>query len=306
MSLRSHVLIVGCGYVGRRLALRLQDLYQVTATTRSAERAAALKSEGIDAAVLDLDRLHISSQIPERLDQAAIVYLAPPPGSGESDLRLDRFFQIASVPPQAFVYISTTGVYGHTQGMLVDESTPVRPMTDRARRRVSAEEMVRVWCTERHVRRVVLRVPGIYGPGRLPLERLRKAEPTLCDEDARVTNRIHVDDLVAACIAAIRNPEARGVYNVTDGTAYTSTQFLDRVAAIAQLPSAPRVTMDEAQLTFSPARLSFLNESRRVSNERMLINLGVRLRYAHMDEGIRQALEEEGSQARGSRRQSEE
>jgi nucleoside-diphosphate-sugar epimerase len=293
----SHVLIVGCGYVGRRLAHRLQSDYRVNATTRSAERAVELKRDGIHATVLDLDRLHISSPLPERLDQAAIVYLAPPPASGESDLRLDRFFQIATVPPQAFVYISTTGVYGDTKGQLVDESTPVRPATDRARRRVSAEEMVRVWCTERHVRRIVLRVPGIYGPGRLPLERLRNAEPTLRDEDAGVTNRIHVDDLVAACIAAIKNREARGVYNVTDGTAHTSTQFLDRVAALAQLPPAPRVSMDEAQLTFSPERLSFLNESRRISNERMLINLGVRLRYPQMDEGIRQALEEERQQA---------
>jgi len=300
-----HVLIVGCGYVGRRLARQLQGDYQVTATTRSAERAAALKRDGIDATVLDLDRLRTSSQIPERLDQAAICYLAPPPGSGESDLRLDRFFQIATVPPQTFVYISTTGVYGDTKGALVDESAPVQPMTDRARRRVSAEEMVRVWCTERHVRRVVLRVPGIYGPGRLPLERLRKAEPTLRDQDAGVTNRIHVDDLVAACVAAIRNPEARGVYNVTDGTSHTSTQFLDRVAALAQLPLAPRVSMDEAQLTFSPERLSFLNESRRISNERMLVNLGVRLRYAQLDEGIRQALDEEGRRTTDDRPQSQ-
>jgi nucleoside-diphosphate-sugar epimerase len=300
MNERAHVLIVGCGYVGRRLAHALQTEYQVTATTRSAERAAALKGAGIEASILDLDRVRSSSQIPERLDQAAIFYLAPPPGSGESDLRLDRFFQIATVPPQTFVYLSTTGVYGDTKGALVDESTPVRPITDRARRRVSAEEMVRVWCTERHVRRVVLRVPGIYGPGRLPLERLRKAEPTLREEDAGVTNRIHVDDLVAACVAAVRNPEARGVYNVTDGTAHSSTQFLDRVAAIAHLPAPPRVSMDEAQLTFSPERLSFLNESRRISNDRMLVNLGVRLRYAQMDEGIRQAVEEEGKLATGN------
>ena len=296
MTERSHVSIVGCGYVGRRLALRLKEDYDVTATVRSAQKVAQLKSEGINAVTLDLDRLRTSARVPERLDQAAIFYLAPPPRTGESDLRLDRFFQIAAVPPQTFIYVSTTGVYGDTRGALIDESAPVRPITDRAHRRVSAEEMVRVWCTERHVRRVVLRVPGIYGPGRLPLERLRQGEPAVREEEAGITNRIHVDDLVTACVTALANREARGVYNVTDGNSYSSTQFLDRVATLANLPPPPRVSMDEAQLTFSPERLSFLNESRLVSNERMLINLGVQLQYGNVDDGIRQSLAEEAGQ----------
>ena len=295
MSERSHISIVGCGYVGRRLALRLLAAYDVTATVRSPRKVSELQRLGIPAVTLDLDRLRTSARVPERLAQAAIFYLAPPPRSGESDLRLDRFFQIVSVPPQTFVYVSTTGVYGDTKGARIDESTPVRPMTDRAHRRVSAEEMVRVWCTERHVRRVVLRVPGIYGPGRLPLDRLRQGEPAIRDAEAGITNRIHVDDLVAACLAALTNTEARGVYNVTDGNSYSSTQFLDRVAALANLPQPPRVSMDEAQLTFSPERLSFLNESRQVSNERMLRNLGVQLQYADLDAGIRQSLAEEAS-----------
>lgn len=292
MTERSHVLIVGCGYLGKRLAAHLAADYDVTATVRSAERATVLGRAGITAVTLDLDRVRSNARLPERLDQAAIFYLAPPPRSGESDLRLDRFLQIAAVPPRTFVYISTTGVYGDTQGKRVDESTPVRPLTDRAHRRVSAEEMTRVWCSERHVRRVVLRVPGIYGPGRLPLERLRKGEPTVRDAEAGVASRIHVDDLVAACIAALSNQEARGVYNVTDGNSYTTTQFLDRVAAMANLPQAPRVSMDEAQLTFSAERLSFLNECRQIGNERLLKNLGVRLRYSDVNEGIKASLEE--------------
>jgi nucleoside-diphosphate-sugar epimerase len=194
------------------------------------------------------------------------------------------------VPPKAFVYISTTGVYGDTEGGFVDESTPVQPRTERARRRVSAEEMTRVWCTERRVRRVVLRVPGIYGPGRLPLDRLKQREPVVCPEDAGITNRIHVDDLVTACELAVVNKEARGVYNVTDGNSISSTAFFDAVANIAGLPCPPRVSMEEAQLTFSPERLSFLNESRRVGNERMLKHLGVTLRYADIEAGIRASL----------------
>jgi len=287
-----HVLIVGCGYVGTRLARRLRERFDVSAIVRSPEKARALEQEGIDAIALDLDKARLGAHVPERLEQAAIFYLAPPPQQGESDLRLDRFLQLASVPPASFIYMSTTGVYGDTKGALVDESSPVAPATDRARRRVSAEEMTRVWCTERRVRRVVLRVPGIYGPGRLPLERLRMREPVVQPDEAGISNRIHVDDLVEACMAAATNPEARGVYNVTDGNAVSATEFLDRVAALAHLSAPPRVSMDEAQLTFSAERLSFINESRRISNERMLRHLGVVLRYADMEAGIRQSLEE--------------
>jgi nucleoside-diphosphate-sugar epimerase len=287
---RPHILIAGCGYVGQRLAARLLERFEIAALVRSNSKAATLERQGLKTLVIDLDRVRAGASLPQRLDQEAIVYLAPPPPSGESDLRLDRFLQLAIVPPKAFIYMSTTGVYGDAGGELVDESTPVMPLTDRARRRVSAEEMTRVWCHERRVRRVVLRVPGIYGPDRLPLQRLRQSEPVVRPEDAGISNRIHVDDLVTACEAAIDNKEARGVYNVTDGNAISSPAFMDMVADIAGLPRPPRVPMEEAQLTFSPERLSFLNESRRVSNERMLKHLGVKLRYADLAAGIRASL----------------
>jgi nucleoside-diphosphate-sugar epimerase len=285
-----HVLIAGCGYVGQRLALRLQPQYDVTGLVRSAQRVAELEQLGIRALAIDLDRVRAGVTIPERLDQEAIVYLTPPPVLGESDLRLDRFLQLATVPPLTFAYVSTTGVYGDTAGGIVDESSAVQPRTDRARRRVSAEEMTRVWCNERRVRRVVLRVPGIYGPERLPLERLRHFEPVVREREAGINNRIHVDDLVEACACAITNPEARGVYNVTDGRPLSSTAFINLVAKVAGLPAPPQVSMEEAQLTFSPERLSFLNESRRVSNERMLKHLGVVLKYADVEAGIRASL----------------
>ena len=291
MTERPHILIVGCGYVGSRLAHRLREAFDVAAIVRSAEKARALERQGIQAVALDLDRVRLGAHVPERLNQLATFYLAPPPSQGESDLRLDRFLQLAAVPPASFIYMSTTGVYGDTKGALVDESSPVAPLTERARRRVSAEEMTRVWCTERRVRRVILRVPGIYGPGRLPLDRLRAREPAVQPDEAGISNRIHVDDLVEACVTAALNPEARGVYNITDGNSVSSTEFLERVARLANLPPPPLVSMDEAQLTFTPERLSFINESRRVSNERMLKHMGVRLRYADMDEGIKQSIE---------------
>src|SRR5688572_11957322 len=142
-SERPHLLIAGCGYVGRRLAHALASRYDVTALVRTQSSAAESIRSGIRTVVLDLDRIRSSASLPERLDQEAIIYLIPPPSFGESDLRLDRFLQLANVPPKTFVYVSTTGVYGDSEGALVDESTPVNPRTDRARRRVTAEEMTR-------------------------------------------------------------------------------------------------------------------------------------------------------------------
>lgn len=289
-SPRAHILIVGCGYVGRRLYERLAPQFDVTALVRTAHSASMLAAEGLRAVALDLDRIRTGASIPERLEQESIVYLVPPPAFGESDLRLDRFLQLATVPPKSFIYVSTTAVYGDTGGAPVDESTPVNPRTDRARRRVTAEEMTRVWCTERRVRRVVLRAPGIYGPGRLPLERMRKGEAIVREDEAGISNRIHVDDLVSACVAGVTNPEARGVYNISDGAAISSSTFLLKVAELAGIPPPPQVSMVEAQLTFTPDRLSFLSESRRVVNERMRKHLGVRLKYDDYVEGIRDSL----------------
>jgi nucleoside-diphosphate-sugar epimerase len=290
---RPHILIAGCGYVGQRLAALLRQQYDVSAVVRTPDRVAELGRLGIPAVAIDLDRVRANTTIPERLEQEAIVYLTPPPSSGESDLRLDRFLQLATVPPRAFLYMSTTGVYGDVPTGSVDEGSAVSPRTDRARRRVSAEEMTRVWCNERRVRRVVLRVPGIYGPQRLPLDRLRRCEPVVSEAEAGIANRIHVDDLVQACILAVTNADARGVYNVSDGTSISSTAFMNAVARLAGLPLPPQVSMVEAQLTFTPERLSFVNESRRVSNERMLKHLGVKLKYADIDAGIRASLAQE-------------
>lgn len=289
-------LIVGCGYVGKHLAKALQPAHRVTGTVRSDASRQTLQALNIQSVVLDLDKPHSHESLPRELtEHAALFYLAPPPPQGLSDTRLDRFLPMVQFMPDVFVYISTTGVYGDADGGQVDETTKVNPQTQRAERRVSAEDMTRVWCTENQVRRVVLRVPGIYGPDRLPLERLRKGEPVIALSEAGITNRIHVDDLVGACLAAERNTEARGVYNVTDGNSMSGTEFTLHVATLANLPEPPQISMDEARLVLSAERMSFLDESRRVSNRRMLHELGVKLKYADIDDGIRASLPENQS-----------
>jgi nucleoside-diphosphate-sugar epimerase len=284
-------LIIGCGYTGTRLAQNLRASHAVLAVVRSLVSRSKLQAQDIATLAIDLDTTTDHWPLAaSQVDNAWLFYLAPPPGAGLSDSRLDRFLRQIKGRPSVFVYMSTTGVYGNTSGAQVDESTPVNPQTDRAQRRMSAEHMTRVWCNENQVRRVVLRVPGIYGPNRIPLVRLQRGEPFIRLSEAGVTNRIHVDDLVTTCIAAASDNEARGVYNVTDGNSMSSTEFMRRVATLANMPAPIELSLEEARLTLSAERMSFLDESRRVSNRRMLAELRVRLQYADVDTGILASL----------------
>ena len=291
-------LVVGCGYVGRRLVAGLPAHWRAVALVRSAVSAAGLRARGIEAIAADLDAADPLPDASAVADDGALVYLAPPPHAGTTDPRLARVLAaLGDARPAALVYMSTTGVYGDAGGGSVDESSPVAPAADRARRRVAAEQMARLWCETHGVRTVVLRVPGIYGPGRLPLERLQSGEPALAPEDSGPGNRIHVDDLVAACMAALERPVS-GVFNVGDGDHSSTTAFLQTTAALADLPPPLLVSLTEARGRISPGLLSYLVESRRVDTHRMREELGVVPRYASHADGIAASLSEMRAQGR--------
>ena len=283
-------LIAGCGYTGLRLARQLQPAWRVTALARTESAAARLASLGIDTLRADLDSLLAPAGLEAAADGAAVAYLVPPPEGSSGDPRLERFLAaMAAAQPAVLLYVSTTGVYGDTRGEPVTESSPVAPSTDRARRRIAAEEAARRWCSERGVRSVVLRVPGIYGPHRLPLERLQRGEPVLRPEDAGPGNRIHVDDLAGACVAALTRPVS-GVFNVSDGNPASTTEFVQRTAALAGLPPPPLVALAEADGRISPGMLAYLRESRLVDNRRMRDELRFTPRYGRLDDGIAASL----------------
>ena len=284
-------LIAGCGYTGARLARRLLRVGQVLALVRGPASAAALLGQGIPAVAVDFDADVSPPTLPP--DLGAVVYLAPPAAVGTEDLRLARFLQaLGPARPEVFVYLSTTGVYGDTGGAAVDEASPAAPQEDRSKQRRDAECQVAAWCGARGVRSVILRVPAIYGPHRLPLDRLQRGEPVLREADSGPGNRIHVDDLVSACAVALGRPVS-GVFNLTDGVPESMAEFTSRVAALADLPAPRRVSWAEAQTLLSPGLLAFLRESRLVTSRRML-ELGWTPTYGNPDDGIRASLGEMG------------
>jgi len=290
MTARLSCLIVGCGYVGSRLARRESVQRPLLALVRSGRSETDLHSAGVRTLRVDLDAAPDPAQqaaLAAAADHSAVVYLAPPPGSGTTDPRLAAFLaQIEGATPTVFVYISTTGVYGDAGGALVDEFTPIAPSNDRSRRRVAAESTAQAWCAARRVRCVILRVPGIYGPDRLPLERLQRREPALREADAGPGNRIHVDDLVAAIVAAMDRLSAQGVYNVTDGDHASTTAYLQLTAAVAGIEPPALISKAEALAKIPAGMLSFLLESRRVDNRRMLAELGLQLQYPTLQSGV--------------------
>jgi nucleoside-diphosphate-sugar epimerase len=287
------VSIVGCGYTGVRLARRCREEGGTVRgyATRPASLT-AIAAVGADPALLDLDSS--AAQAPPQVEGHVVYYCVPPSQTSDADVRLKRFLSLMQGRPLRIVYLSTTGVYGDHAGGRVDEDTPTHAETARAVRRVAAERSITAFAADRSISWCILRVAGIYGPNRLPLERLRRREPAIEPAEARPTNRIHVDDLVTACVAAGRVAGAdRRIYNVTDGNEESSTEFLQRVARLTGLPPPPLMSRAMAREVSTPSVWSFLGESRRVDNRRMLTELGVTLAYHDLDMGIRASLEEQ-------------
>jgi nucleoside-diphosphate-sugar epimerase len=282
------VSIVGCGYTGLRLAQRYLNLrHPVRGFATRPDSLRQIAAVGAEAKPLNLDAQ------PALMDFAGhlLYYAVPPEPSGDRDLRLERLLDHIDGKPRRFIYFSTTGVYGDQGGALVNEDTPAAPETQRALRRLAAENTVRGWADSHAVPWCILRIPGIYGPDRLPLERLRRGEPAIDPRESTPGNRIHVEDLVTACIAAGSSPRADGrIYNVTDGSEDSATAYLERVARIGSLPPPPFISRAEAERTWSPTSWSYVRESRRVDNRRMLDELCIELAFQDLDSGIQASL----------------
>lgn len=284
-----HYVVAGVGYTGRRVLKALP-------ADRSLGLGRSLPTDS-HTRLLDLDRPETLApgSLLQDLPLCTVLYTVPPRADGHDDERLALFLDLLGERPARIVYLSTSGVYGDRQGRLTDETVSPRPQIDRARRRLAAETRLGHWCDEKSVEWSVLRVPGIYGPGRLGLARLQAGAEVLRAVDAGPGNRIHVDDLKRCCLAAMQPDTPAGLYNVGDGDARSSSEFLASVAKLAGLPVPEEISLEQARQVWSPARLSFLEESRQLDLTRMRDVLGVAPLYTNADDGIRASLLEEAA-----------
>lgn len=277
-----HTLVIGVGYTGQRVL----DLL-------SGEPASGLGRPGFD-----LDRP--PPQLPTTPQPCAVLYTVPPRSDtpGDQEPRLHAFLSLLKPLPQRFVYLSTTGVYGDASGRMVDESRPPAPATDRARRRLAAEFLLTRWCAENDVNLLILRVPGIYGPGRLGIDRLSRGIPVIVESEAHPGNRIHVDDLAACCLRALDSTAPAGIYNVGDGDHRSSSWFSRKVAALAGLDAPAEISRAMAESSLSQSALSFLRESRIVDTHKMRSVLGFTPRFTDPENGIKASLPRQNAAGR--------
>jgi nucleoside-diphosphate-sugar epimerase len=284
--------VVGCGYTGRRLLKLCRELGRdLIGTARAEESLAQIRALGGHALQLDLDAP--APQLPpESCAARELVYMAPPPLAGDTDPRLRRLLDSLPALPAGLVYLSTTGVYGDTGGATVTEYTPPAPASERGRRRLDAETAVQRWGDDTGVPVRILRVPGIYGPGRLPIDRIREGAPVVRTEDAGPGNRIHVDDLAGACLAAVDYTGPHRIFNLGDGDHASMTEYFLAVAEAAGLPPPPEMPLETLLAEVSPAMRSFLVESRRVDTTRMRTALGFAPHFSSLTAGIVASLED--------------
>lgn len=286
--LYNNVLITGCGDIGRRVAAtwRTENI-PMSGIVTSEHSASMLQQQGITAYQRDFN--NSGQDLPTLSQNTLIYYFVPPPASGQYDLRCKQFLsalsaQAASV--RRIVAISTTGVYGDCGGARVTEEQPPAPGVDRARRRLDMEHQLQAWTNQHNTELIILRVGGIYGPGRLPLQRIRDRVPVLHEVLAPMTNRIHADDLAMICKAAALVDRKSRIYNVSDGTQSNMTEYFYTLADYFNLPRPPAVDWAEAEATLSRGMLSYLRESRQVDNSRMLKELNIVLRYPTLLAGL--------------------
>lgn len=289
---RSRLLIVGCGDVGLRAAAALPRHVRVLALTSSPQRHAELRAQGITPLAGNLDQAPTLRRLAGLAHR--VLHLAPPPSEGMADPRTRALLHALRrrTPPLALVYGSTSGVYGDCQGRLIDETCRLRPATPRAQRRVAAESAVRFLGRSAGVRTSVLRIPGIYAPDRAggtPRERLLRGTPVLRTEDDVYTNHIHANDLARACLATLWRGAAQRVYHASDDTELKMGDYFDLAAGLYGLPRPPRLSRLQATQALPATLLSFMSESRRLTNTRLKRELRLTLRYPTVAAGLRAA-----------------
>ena len=279
------IVVAGCGYTGLRLVKALNGQAN---RIISISRTTVIDIPGVESVNIDLD-----SAPSTRLDigkDSRVCYLIPPATEGDPESRFRVFVeQVLTEVPRRVLLISTTGVYGDCQGEWVDEKRPINPQTDRAKRRVGVEEYCTGWAETNGVSLAIFRVAGIYGPGRVPVERLRQGIALPKNRPVGFSNRIHVDDLVTACIAGLIGDEI-GVFNVSDGFPMQYRDYFNLVAEIWELPGVVDQDTHKFDEMLSPTMRSYLRESRKIDNGKLINAFSLNLKFPHPRMGLRACL----------------
>lgn len=275
------LLTLGHGYSAQALAARLiPQGWRVIGTARTAARAAELARDGVEA-------LHYPCDLSPALARAShILVSAAPTGAGDVFLA-EAGDALRAARPIWVGYLSTTAVYGDHQGAWVDETTPPKPQSSRAAARVLAESQWLASGLPVHI----FRLAGIYGPGRGPFQKIRDGSARQIIKKNQVFSRTHVEDIAQVLAASMAAPDAGQIYNVCDDNPAPPEEVLCYAADLLGAPHPPRIDFDTAVL---PEMVrSFYAESKRIRNDKIKSNLGVKLLYPTYQAGLSALLHAE-------------
>jgi nucleoside-diphosphate-sugar epimerase len=290
----SNLLCFGLGYSAEHFVGRYGDGFaRIVATVRGAERAASLNARlaGRLKALL-FDGHSASAELLHAVGEAdAALISIPQDETGDPVLRAcGEAFECAR-RLRAVVYLSTIGVYGDRNGDWVDENAAPLPTSERSRKRLGAEQVWQEFGRRRGVPVAILRLAGIYGPGRNALTQIARGDARRIVKPGQVFNRIHVDDIAQASDAALAR-KASGIFNVADDEPSPSGDPLVFAAQLLRVSPPPEIPYEDAAPKMSPLAKSFWQECRRVRNDKLKRELGVTLRYPTYREGLRALFEE--------------
>ena len=280
----------GLGYTARRLAGTLAARgWAVGGTCQDSETRAALAAEGIEA--LLFDDANPLAEFDAALKGVTHILSSVPPAAGGDPVLVRYADDIAAGQGLRWVgYLSTTGVYGDTDGAAVDEGAPLKPTSERGRRRADAEAAWHGLYRERGVPVHVFRLAGIYGPGRSALDQVRAGHARRIDKPGHAFSRVHVDDIVAALRASMGRPRPGAVYNVCDDQPAPPADVVAFACDLLGVEPPPVVPYAEAEKDLSEMARTFWRDNRRVKNNRLKGELGVRLVHPDYRAGLKAIL----------------
>ena len=284
----------GLGYSARRVVERAQSAgWEVAGTCRSAEKAEALKVDGIEAHMFD--RNSPMADASSALSGVThVLSSVPPDADGDPVLDHHGADLLTAEDVQWVGYLSTTGVYGNTDGVMVDETAPLNPTAARSVRRALAEEGWRVLWERHGVPTHVFRLAGIYGPGRSTVDNVRAGRARRIVKPGHVFSRIHVDDVAAVVWASIERPAPGGIYNVCDDEPAAPADVVEFACDLLGVAPPEPVPFEDAAKSMSPMGLTFWQDNRRVSNARIKKELRVRLGCPTYREGLQAVIDATG------------
>ena len=280
-------LLLGAGYCAKAMiAPLLAQGYEVLATTRSPEKAGALKSLGVTPLIYNGG---LNAAMIESLAAADIILSSIPPADhGDPFLNsLPRPLLELTAKTSWIGYLSATSVYGDRQGQWAFEDELLRPLTRRGKNRANAE----IEWLETQLPVHIFRLAGIYGPGRNGFDRLRGGKARAVIKDGHVVNRIHVQDIVAALLASIDRPDPLKIYNLADANPAPPQHVLNFAADLIAAPRPPQLDHDTADI--SDMARSFYKETKRVDSSRARQDLGWTPKYENYRQGLMATLKAE-------------